>query len=96
MQKFREKLAEQQEIVAALANIAMDVYAMESCLRRAQKASESGKQTESVMNDAARIFIHEAMDRIEKSARTALSAVAEGDTLTTQLAVLRRFAKHRR
>ena len=34
------------------------------------------------------------MDRIEKQARTALSAVAEGDTLITQLAVLRRFAKH--
>ncbi len=39
MQKFREQLAEQQEIVAALANIVMDVYAMESTLRRAQKAS---------------------------------------------------------
>ena len=94
VQKFRDKLAEEQEVVAALSDIVMDVYAMESCLRRAQKASESSKQTESVMTDAARVFIHEAMDRIEKSARTALSAVADGDTLTTQLAVLRRFAKH--
>jgi alkylation response protein AidB-like acyl-CoA dehydrogenase len=98
VQKFRDKLAEEQEVVAALSDIVMDVYAMESCLRRAQKASESRKQTESAMNDAARVFIHEAMDRVEKSARTALSAVADGDTLTTQLttqlAVLRRFAKH--
>ena len=94
VQKFRDKLAEEQEVVAALSDIVMDVYAMESCLRRAQKASEASEQTESVMNDTARVFIHEAMDRIEKSARTALSAVAEGDTLTTQLAVLRRFAKH--
>ena len=39
-------------------------------------------------------FIYDAMDRIEKEARTALAAVAEGDALTTQLAVLRRFAKH--
>ncbi len=39
MQKFRDQLAEQQEIVASLANIVMDVYAMESTLRRAQKAS---------------------------------------------------------
>ena len=37
VQKFREQLADQQEIVAALSNIVMDVYAMESCLRRAQK-----------------------------------------------------------
>ena len=94
VQKFRDKLAEEQEVVAALSDIVMDVYAMESCLRRAQKASETSKQTESVMTDAVRLFLHEAMDRIEKAARTALSAVADGDALTTQLAVLRRFAKH--
>jgi hypothetical protein len=34
------------------------------------------------------------MDRVEKEARTALAASADGDTLLTQLAVLRRFAKH--
>jgi len=34
------------------------------------------------------------MDRVEKEARTALTAIAEGDTLITQLAVLRRFSKH--
>jgi alkylation response protein AidB-like acyl-CoA dehydrogenase len=94
MQKFREQLAEQQEIVAALANIVMDVYAMESTLRRAQKASAVRGEAASVMGDAARAFIYDAMDRVEKDARTALTATAEGDTLITQLAVLRRFAKH--
>jgi alkylation response protein AidB-like acyl-CoA dehydrogenase len=94
MQKFREQLAEQQEIVAALANIVMDVYAMESTLRRAQKASAVRGEAASVMGDAARAFIYDAMDRVEKDARTALSAAAEGDTLITQLAVLRRFSKH--
>jgi hypothetical protein len=92
VQKFRDKLSDEQEIVAALADIVMDVFAMESCLRRAQKAS--GAQGEGAMADATRVLIHDAMDRIEKSARTALAGVAEGDTLTTQLAVLRRFAKH--
>jgi alkylation response protein AidB-like acyl-CoA dehydrogenase len=94
MQKFREQLAEQQEIVAALANIVMDVYAMESTLRRAQKASAARGEAASVMGDAARAFIYDAMDRVEKDARTALTASAEGDTLITQLAVLRRFSKH--
>ena len=94
MQKFREQLAEQQEIVAALANIVMDVYAMESTLRRAQKASAARGEAASVMGDAARAFIYDAMDRVEKDARTALTATAEGDTLITQLAVLRRFSKH--
>jgi alkylation response protein AidB-like acyl-CoA dehydrogenase len=94
MQKFREQLAEQQEIVAALADIVMDVYAMESTLRRAQKASAVRGEAASVMGDAARAFIYDAMDRVEKDARTALTAAAEGDTLITQLAVLRRFSKH--
>jgi alkylation response protein AidB-like acyl-CoA dehydrogenase len=93
VQKYREQLAERQEIVAALANIVMEVYAMESCLRRAQKAAKL-REGESAQSDAARLFIHEAMDRIEKEARTALSATVEGDTLLTQLAVLRRFSKH--
>jgi alkylation response protein AidB-like acyl-CoA dehydrogenase len=94
VQRFREQLAEHQEIVAALANIAMDVYAMESSLRRAQKASARPGHAANVMCDAARAFIYDAMDRLEKEARTALAATAEGDTLITQLAVLRRFAKH--
>jgi Acyl-CoA dehydrogenase, C-terminal domain len=94
VQKYREQLADRQEIVGALANIVMDVYAMESSLRRAQKSSAARGDSASVMVDAARVFIYDAMDRIEKEARVALAATVEGDTLITQLAVLRRFAKH--
>jgi hypothetical protein len=46
------------------------------------------------MCDATRAFIYDAMDRVERDARTALTATVEGDMLITQLAVLRRFAKH--
>ncbi len=94
VQKFRDRLTEQQEIVASLSNIVMDVYAIESSLRRAQKAASAGSQVAALMADAGRVFIYDALDRVEKNARTALVATAEGDTLTTQLAALRRFAKH--
>src|SRR6202046_4091646 len=94
VQKFREKLADEQELVASLANVAMEVYAMESTLRRAQKASAKRGESANVMCDAARGFIYDAMDRVEKQARTALAATVAGDMLVTQLAVLRRFAKH--
>jgi hypothetical protein len=90
VEKFRDKLADNQEIVASLSNIVMDVYAMESSLRRAQKSGAAS----SPMADAARSFTYDAMDRIEKEARTALAATSEGDTLVTQLAALRRLAKH--
>lgn len=94
MQKHREQLAEQQEIVGALADIVIDVYAAESSVRRAQKAETArGAQAASAMADAARVFLYDAADRVEKQARTALAAVADGDTLRTQLVVLRRFLK---
>jgi alkylation response protein AidB-like acyl-CoA dehydrogenase len=41
MQKHREHLADQQEIVAALADIVIDIYAVESALARAQKAART-------------------------------------------------------
>ena len=94
VQKYREQLAEQQEVVGALSNIVMEVYAMESSLRRAQKAAAlRGEAAAAVIADAARAFLYDAADRVEKEARTALAAVAEGDMLRTQLAVLRRFSK---
>jgi alkylation response protein AidB-like acyl-CoA dehydrogenase len=94
MQKFREKLADEQELVAALANVVMEVYAMESCLLRAQKAATSkGEPAVKTMIDAARVFISDAMERLEHEAKRALAAVHEGDMLTTQMAVLKRFGK---
>jgi alkylation response protein AidB-like acyl-CoA dehydrogenase len=94
VQKFREKLADEQELVAALANVVMEVYAMESCLLRAQKAAAAkGEAAIKTMIDAARVFISDAMERLEHEAKRALAAVHEGDMLTTQMAVLKRFGK---
>ena len=94
MQKYREKLAEEQELIAALANIVMEIYAMESSSLRAQKAAANkGEAAASVMIDTTRVFISDAAERIDHEAKRALAAVHEGDMLTTQLAVLRRFGK---
>jgi alkylation response protein AidB-like acyl-CoA dehydrogenase len=94
VQKFREKLADEQELVAALANVVMEVYAMESCLLRAQKAAAAkGEAANKIMIDAARVFISDAMERVEHEAKRAVAAVQEGDMLTTQMAVLKRFGK---
>ena len=94
VQRFRDQLVNEQEIVGALANIVMDVYAIESSLRRAQKSAEARGQSSALMAEATRAFVYDAMDRIEKDARTALTAIVDGDTLATQLAALRRLAKH--
>jgi alkylation response protein AidB-like acyl-CoA dehydrogenase len=94
LQKYREKLADEQELIAALANIAMETYAMESSLLRAQKAAASkGEAAASVMIDAARAFIAEAAEHVDHEAKRAIASVHEGDMLTTQMAVLKRFGK---
>jgi len=94
VQKFREKLAEEQELIAALSNVVMEIYAMESCLLRAQKAAAAkGEKAAQTMIDAARVFIADAAERVEHEARRAVTAVNEGDMLTTQMAVLKRFGK---
>jgi alkylation response protein AidB-like acyl-CoA dehydrogenase len=94
LEKHRERLADQQEIVAALSNIVMDCYAMESSLRRVQKAEASQKpQAAPLMTDAARVICNDCTDRVETEARRVLAAVLEGDMLRTQIAVLRRFLK---
>jgi alkylation response protein AidB-like acyl-CoA dehydrogenase len=94
VQKFREKLSEEQELIGALANMVMEIYAMDSSLLRAQKAAATkGEAATQVMMDAARVFIHDAMERVEHEAKRAVAAVNEGDMLTTQMAVLKRFGK---
>jgi hypothetical protein len=93
VQKFREKLADEQELIGALANIVMETYAMESCLLRAQKGAAKNAGAASTMIDAARVFIHDAAERAEHDAKRAIAAVHEGDMLTTQMAVLKRFGK---
>jgi len=94
VQKFREKLAEEQELIGALSNVVMEVYAMESALLRTQKAAAArGEAASQTMIDAARVFINDAAERVEHEAKRAIAAVHEGDMLTTQMAVLKRFAK---
>jgi len=94
VQKFREKLADEQELIGALANVVMEIYAMESTLLRSQKAAASkGEAASSVMIDAARVFIADAAERVDHEAKRAIAAVHEGDMLTTQMAVLKRFGK---
>jgi len=94
MQKFREKLADEQELIGALSNMVMEIYAMESCLLRTQKAAATrGEAATALMQDAARVFIADAMERVEHEAKRAIAAVNDGDMLTTQMAVLKRFGK---
>jgi len=93
-QKYGDKLEQQQEVLGLFADIAMDVYALESAVLRAQKkAARAGEAKASLQAVVVQCFAQEAMDRIEANGRKLLAALDEGDTLRTYLAALKRFTK---
>jgi len=93
MQTFGAKLTDEQEVLMHLADIAIDVFSAESAVLRAQAASAAGGSRAPLHVDAARVFVNDAALRIDASARQALAATVDGDTLRTMLAALRRLLK---
>ena len=93
MQRYGTKLEQEQEVLSYLADILIDTYAAESSVLRAQDAAARKVANVEAHADAARITTNEAAGRIELAARSCLAAMAEGDTLRTQLAALRRLMK---
>ncbi|MGE3491477.1 MAG: acyl-CoA dehydrogenase family protein [Vicinamibacterales bacterium] len=93
MQRYGTKLEQEQEVLSYLADILIDTYAAESSVLRAQDAAARKIANADAHADAARIVTNEAAGRIELAARSCLAAMAEGDTLRTQLAALRRLMK---
>jgi butyryl-CoA dehydrogenase len=88
-------LADQQEIVGALADMIIETYAMESTILRTQKVIErSGEAAAKLPIAMTQIYITQAMEKIEAAARKVIAAVADGDMLRTQLAIVRRLAKY--
>jgi alkylation response protein AidB-like acyl-CoA dehydrogenase len=89
-------LKEEQEIIANVANMMIDVLLAESLLLRVQKLSGmSNKPAAQEVYDAMlRVFLHDATARIQKEGADALASFAEGDLLRTLLMGLKRFSKY--
>jgi butyryl-CoA dehydrogenase len=94
-QKYMQAIQDQQEVMGAIADMVIETYAMESAVLRAQKIAESrGENAASLPIAMTRVYLSQAMDKIEAAAKKVIAAVADGDMLRTQLAILRRLAKH--
>jgi butyryl-CoA dehydrogenase len=94
-QKYMQSIQDQQEIMGAIADITIETYAMESAVLRAQKVVESkGEAAAALAIAMTRVYLSQAMEKIESAARKVIAGVAEGDMLRTQLAILRRLAKY--
>ncbi|MCL4812237.1 MAG: acyl-CoA dehydrogenase family protein [Vicinamibacteraceae bacterium] len=93
MQKYGQKVQDEQEVLNAISDILIDLYAAESAVLRAQAANTLGNATAALQAAAATAYVSDAAARVELNAKTALAAMAEGDELRTQLAALRRVLK---
>jgi alkylation response protein AidB-like acyl-CoA dehydrogenase len=94
-QKYMQAIQDQQEIMGAIADMTIETYALESAVLRAQKiVASKGESAAALPLEMTRVYLAQAMEKIESAARKVISAVADGDTLRTQLAILRRLAKY--
>jgi alkylation response protein AidB-like acyl-CoA dehydrogenase len=90
-QRFMTALQDQQEVMADLADMIAQVYALDSALLRAAKLA--GKGAGEVAAAMTGLLAEETMSLAEQAARRVLAACGEGDLLRTQLAILRRLAR---
>jgi alkylation response protein AidB-like acyl-CoA dehydrogenase len=94
-QKYMQAIQDQQEVMGAIADMVIEIYAMESAVLRTMKiAANNGEAAAALPIAMTRVYLSQAMEKIESAARKIIAAVADGDMLRTQLAILRRLGKH--
>ena len=94
-QKYMMALADQQEIMAAIADMVIEGYAMDSVVLRTLKLID--REGESRTQHAiamCQVSLTSSINKVEAAAKKVVAAVAEGDMLRTQLVILRRLFKY--
>jgi alkylation response protein AidB-like acyl-CoA dehydrogenase len=93
VQRFGAALEEQQEILAGLADLAIDLFAVESVLERARQAAADDASRATLHADLARLVIAERSGAVEQRAKWLSGSLAEGDEARTLQAGVRRLLR---
>jgi alkylation response protein AidB-like acyl-CoA dehydrogenase len=94
-QKYMMALADEQEILGAIADMVIETFTMESAVLRTQKLiAAQGEPASQLAIAITQVYLAEAINKIEAAAKKVIAAVAEGDMLRAQMAILRRLSKH--
>jgi len=81
---YGERARDEQEVIALIAEMVIDVYAMESTLLRTQRlVAERGVDRCAVQSDITRLFLRDAAARIERAAQTV--AAETGDQAGSEI-----------
>jgi len=94
-QKYGAKIDEEQQVLGNVADIVIETYAMESAYLRTMKhVSSRGAAESETMINMTRLYVNEAMGKLDLWSREFLAACASGDELRTMLAAARRLTKY--
>lgn len=94
-QRFGAKLDAEQEVLVNIANIANNVFAMESALLRSEKALDKvGAEKAAQKILYTEIYCQEAFEEIEKYAKDTLLAAVDGDNQRMMLSALRKLTRN--
>lgn len=95
VQKFMDKIADEQEILMAAADIAIQIFALESAVLRAEKVMMGySERRQELLAATVKIFAFRASEEAASAARKGAFFIEEGDTLTMILSGVRRFTKY--
>ncbi len=87
-------LDQEQEVLAGLADLAIDLFAMESMLERARQAAGAPAAAAAAVHaDLARLAIADRSAAVESRARQLAASLAEGDEARTLVAGIRRILR---
>lgn len=94
LQKFMTAFEHEQEIIMNLADMMIELYVAESALLRVEKLiGVRGEAACELQKDAAMIYLHTAVDKVNTAGKIAITSFAEGDELRVMLMGLKRFTK---
>lgn len=94
-QKYGAELDQHQGVLAGIADLIIEAYAMECVLLRSLKLAETqGEDTAATVLDMTRLYCNDAMGKIDLWTREVLAGCAEGDELRTLMAAARRMTRY--
>jgi len=91
---LQDRIEDEQEIMMNLADVMIEIYAAESVLLRTEKlVSQRGEGACAAQIAMTRIYLYEAIDKVEAAAKEAIVSFAKGDEQKVMLMGLKRFTK---
>jgi alkylation response protein AidB-like acyl-CoA dehydrogenase len=91
---LQDRIEDEQEIMMNLADVMIEIYAAESVLLRTEKlVSQRGEAACAAQIAMSRIYLYEAIDKVDAAAKEAIVSFAKGDEQKVMLMGLKRFTK---